>query len=289
MTLKGSELDSLRLSLQLRLNKIDKSSREVQVSLRHLQNKEGRLSNQNVDTYSEKESRKRQLEDRHESEEHTKKRKLSSVVVGKSNIVEEPKTETPKKPVIKDVKVKERGKRVMGFLMGVLNKSKNELDKSSDKLKHKEEIEKRITEREQKHDKEMAEMELVQVAAQKESKTLQMDSLDAKRKELKYALKQLEEHNQDLLTCHLLRTTTLPMIYYQPKKLTEDQQQKIDEQIKKAKDDTDLFKKKFESYQDDTRKTDSLTIKTTNGQRVVVEEDGSRRTRQDEDDEHDEK
>ncbi|OZJ04011.1 hypothetical protein BZG36_03621 [Bifiguratus adelaidae] len=110
----------------------------------------------------------------------------------------------PKKPRMSDnADLQKRSKRMFGVLLGTLNKFKDETSKMSEAAQKRKDLEARLA-----------------------------DKLQKDREELHEQKVATAEYN--LRTAHFLKTTTEPALYYLPKALSQDMDDKLTSQIQQA-------------------------------------------------------
>ncbi|KAI9308450.1 pinin/SDK/memA/ protein conserved region-domain-containing protein [Cunninghamella echinulata] len=129
---------------------------------------------------------------------------------------------------------KRRGQRIFGVLLGTLNKFKDDSLQEKDLTKKRQAINNKLQEKLLEETKSIRESLL----KEQENKAKLRAEQDRKRAEKK--MYDSLVYKQSI--AHYLITETKQHLKYLPKKLLPEQQEKIDQQIKKANDDLELYK-----------------------------------------------
>ncbi|CAO3651167.1 unnamed protein product [Cunninghamella blakesleeana] len=138
---------------------------------------------------------------------------------------------------------KRRSQRIFGVLLGTLNKFKNDTLQEKDSIRKREAINNKLQERLSEEKKTIRESLL----KEQESKAKLRAEQDKKRAQKKTYDSLV--HKQ--LIAEFLITETKQHLKYLPKKLLPEQQEKIDQQIKKANRDLELYKEQQQKEMDD--------------------------------------
>jgi hypothetical protein len=144
-----------------------------------------------------------------------------------------------------DNQQKQRGKRVLGQMLVHLQKSKQELNKESDLLKRKEEIEKRVDRKVSERRWQELEEHMKRNEREFQEKRKEMDQLTQKLYDFRQMKDRFFSQSEKNKEASLLATIVTPIVHYLPKKLTEKQKDKILNQKKMALEQTKQLKNEF--------------------------------------------
>lgn len=120
--------------------------------------------------------------------------------------------------------------RMMGFLLNTLQKSKEELKGNENAMKKKEEIEKKVSEREQQEKREIAQKEILQIETQLEEKENQLKDIIPIYDIIEKALQKFWEQEHEMVYCNHIKTKTKPHLYFLPVKHNEQTSKLVEEQ-----------------------------------------------------------
>ncbi|KAI8070573.1 pinin/SDK/memA/ protein conserved region-domain-containing protein [Gilbertella persicaria] len=171
----------------------------------------------------------------------------SSIVVHTSQKrpVENPDIDTSeevKRPRLldQDEKGKTRNKRLFGALIGTLNKFKDETEKDSHVNQNRQAINNKLHEKLEQERKELQE----KLKARKEEKLRLAEQKLEKEKRLLQEKRELSDLLQNEKLAHFLKTSTQPVLYYLPQKLTKDMDQTIQSQKQTVLEERIRFEKR---------------------------------------------
>ncbi|EDO44058.1 predicted protein [Nematostella vectensis] len=188
----------------------------------------GRLSSRVIVSQTSQVSARHSLDsDGEEEEDDSKKPSIQSSVVATAAPVR-----LKREPVIADdAKTKSRNRRMFGMLLGTLQKFKQDSVSHSDKEKRREEINKKLEEKEAKEKEEMATQRRDLYNARRAKQA------ELKRLEWKVELTAMQEEwdQNSLHLCNSIKTKATPPIFYLPSKHTDKTQKLLEESSRAVK------------------------------------------------------
>eukprot|EP01006_Ploeotia_vitrea_P001012 TRINITY_DN104050_c0_g1_i1.p1 TRINITY_DN104050_c0_g1~~TRINITY_DN104050_c0_g1_i1.p1 ORF type:complete len:476 (+),score=81.23 TRINITY_DN104050_c0_g1_i1:89-1429(+) len=139
-----------------------------------------------------------------------------------------------------------RDRRLFGVVMGVLSKSKQDLDNSNENARRKEEKLKAVGDRLQEQQEQQRLEGRRKLEADKNAHTTLLNSLHKRYEQLQRAYHRMITEERDVLFSHFLETTgTKPKIYYLPSHHNHETRKKVEERKKNAQEKYQKFREQL--------------------------------------------
>lgn len=133
---------------------------------------------------------------------------------------------------ISNPQIKQRNRKLFGFMQGYLQKSKSEAEEKTDQDKKRESIENKVEQSIKRDRSELDEAAIHRIQAEKSSQREQKENLIRQCDQIRSLIELIQTNEKQHRLRNFLRTDSKPSIYFLPRKLNANTNKAVEEQIR---------------------------------------------------------